>query len=303
MTIDEKEISEQDGDPERLFLFRMGGDRTWAYLQGSRSHEYNSQIYQPANIDMADITQALSEASPTIDIEMDGSLPVLREFVAYQPIFPMRVRVYRHHVTDADGEYKVELIGEVVSVQWDEDTGLANMSVRMVASNLDRKIPWPSYQGPCNYSLYGPGCRVNRDEYATETTALVMPNAEIVSADFATAASVNDDEQWFTAGYVVRVSTGESRFVIGQDEDTLFLQAPFVGMVSGEAVIAYAGCDRLKTTCEVKFNNLDRHMGFKFIPSKNPFVDNVYGTGAPASPGGSSTAQAASLNGTGNGGT
>ncbi len=39
--------------------------------------------------------------------------------------------------------------------------------------------------------------------------------------------------------------------------------------------IAYAGCDRLKTTCDVKFSNLDNFGGFEFIPGPDRLAEKV----------------------------
>jgi len=33
----------------------------------------------------------------------------------------------------------------------------------------------------------------------------------------------------------------------------------------------YPGCDRVRATCESKFDNLDNFGGFPWIPTKNPF--------------------------------
>ena len=45
--------------------------------------------------------------------------------------------------------------------------------------------------------------------------------------------------------------------------------------------------DLLRTTCKNKFNNLNRWLGFGWVPSKNPFTDNVFGTGGSGSKGSS----------------
>lgn len=293
MTVDALELSDYDGTPERLFLFQMGTDVRWGYLQSSRAYTYLSVEYSPMYVEMGDISQALSESSPTVDIQIDADAAVAQQFVPYMPILPIRVRVYRHHFDDPDDDFKVEMIGEVVSCQFDEEEGKANLSCRMVASNLDRKVPWPQYQKPCNYALYGAGCRINPDDYKTETTAGSVIEERISSADFAAVAALNSDPKWFVNGFVRNRVTKEIRFVIDQEDDVLYLQAPFVGLVTGDLIDAFAGCDRSRETCHTKFDNLDRWLGFGWIPEKNPFVDNVYGTG---SAGGPSQAEADKLN-------
>ncbi len=281
MSIDALEISDDDGTPERLFLFSMENGTNWGYVNSTSNAFYNSIIYTPAVIDMDDISQALSEDSPTMSIRIEADAAVAQQFVPYQPLFPIRVRVYRHHFDDLDNEFKVEMIGEVINASFDEEEGMCVMQCRMVASNLDRRVPWPVYQKPCNYALYGPGCRVNKDLYRTDTNVVGILSNTISSPDFGAAASTHSDPRWFVNGWAEVFATGESRFIIGQTGDTLILQTPFITLEPNGIVRAFAGCDRSRQTCLNKFNNLDRHFGFPWPSQKNPFTDNVYGTGAP----------------------
>ena len=285
MTVD---VHEQgDGSPERLFLFSVGSVN-YAYLEGAEVVNRNGIDYEPlALIKMDDIEQALSEDSPTVEIEIDSKAPMVNEFIPYQPVTVMRVRVFRHHVEDEDNEYTTELIGDVVSARIDESSGNAVVSVRMVASAFDRVVPWPSYGKQCVYVPYGPGCQVDRNLFKTETTLTAVVGNKITSPDFAAKAALESDPRWFVLGYVVRVADGQRRWVIRQDDDVLTLQNPFIGATGGDEVEAFAGDDLLKSTCEGKFNNLDRHMAFPWGPQKNPFTDNIMGTGSPAGSGGS----------------
>ena len=273
--MDSRENSQNDGAPQRLFLFTMG-DQVFAYVNSPKVHNHNGVDYVPLAISMDDITQALSEDSPTIRVEIDSRSPLAELFIPYMPIIPVKLRVYRHHVLD--GDYKTELIGEVANGSIDAETDNCVLSVRMLASHMDRKVPWPIYQKQCNHALYGPGCRVDRELYKVEATVTGIGPATVQSPDFL----VPDDPTYFVAGYMVRVSTGDIRWIIAQNDDVLTLQSPFLGLMGGEQVVAFAGCDLLKSTCEVKFNNLDRRWGFDDIPHKNPFTDNVFGTGSPS---------------------
>lgn len=292
MTVDSHELSDYDGCPERLFLFTMG-NLVWSYVNAKKSQTHLSVEYTPLFVEMADISQALSESSPTIDVTLDADAAMVQQFIPYMPVLPIRVRVFRHHVDDADNDYKVEMIGEIVSAQFDEEEGTCNLSCRMVASNLDRKVPWPQYQKPCNYALYGPGCRVPKDDYKTTAVALSILNDRMSAPEFGAKASLEGDPKWYVNGFVTCPANGETRFVIDQEDDVLFLQSPFVFTQNGDTVDAFAGCDRSRQTCTVKFDNLDRMLGFPWPPEKNPFRDNVYGTGAPGGSGMSAQQEAA----------
>lgn len=275
MSIDAIESSAYSGAPRQLFLFTMG-DEKWGYCASEFPHTYLSVDYQPEAIDMDAITQALSENSPTINIKIDPGAAVCRQFVAYQPIQPMRVRVYRYHEWDTDGEYAIELIGEVVSSSFNEDTEdrECTLLVRLMASYIERNVPWPVYQKQCNRALYSPGCGVNREDYRVQANVSSVINDEIVDPLFATYP-----DGWFRAGYVV-TPRGETRFIAWHEGDKIILQTPLVGAVNGDDMDFLPGCDLLRTTCNTKFNNLPRWLGFGWIPSKNPFTDNIFGTGS-----------------------
>ena len=282
MSIDEIENSAHDGAPQRLFLFTMG-DTTFTYVNAPRRHQHNSLWYEPLVIRMDDITQALSEDSPTIRVELDSQSELAALFIPYMPSLPVRLRVYRHHVEDPANEYVTEFIGEVASGSIDAEADNCVLSVRMLASNMDRKVPWPVYQKQCNHVLYGPGCRVNRDDYKVETQVIGVLGNVISSPAFA----IEGDPTYFVNGYVVHQATNEMRRVIAQDGPNLTLVTGFRSLRGNDVVTAYAGCDLIKKTCEEKFDNLPRFLGFPNIPNKNPFRDSVFGTGSAAGGGGS----------------
>ncbi len=279
MSFEQYETSPYSGTPERLFLFTMG-NRQWAYVNHAEPVVRGALTYQPEVISMGNIVQDLNEAPPSIEITMAATAEVAQQFIPYQPVFPMQVSVFRRHRDDPDAEYLIEMMGDVAAVAFDEEEGMCVFTCRMVSSNLDRKAPWPIYQGPCNYALYGPGCQVNKEAYKVETAVSDVQETDIFSTDFA-----SKPDGWFRTGFVRRESTGEVRFIIDHVGNKLTLQTPFVDLDPGDAVTAYAGCNRLYDTCVSKFSNGHRYAGFEWIPQKNPFADNVYGTGGPGGSG------------------
>lgn len=297
MTFAQYETSEFSGTPERLFRFVMG-TQTWAYTNLKDSTVRNSVTYTPEIIAMENIVQNLGEGPPTVDIMMSSDAEVAQQFIPYQPIFPLTVMVFRRHRDDPDGEYIVEMMGDVAAVAFDEENKMCTFQCRMVSSNFDRKVPWMIYQKPCNYALYGAGCLVNRESFklAAAVTAITNGGSTLTSAAFATKP-----DHWFRAGFVKRESTGEVRFIVAHVGADLTLHTPFVDLDPEDTVSVFAGCDRSFATCKSKFDNGNRFLGFQWIPQKNPFTDNVYGTGSPVgsagavdsspgySPGGTST--------------
>lgn len=282
MSIDQLESSAYYGAPRQLFLFTMG-NKSWGYCPSESVHTYLSVPYQPEVIEMDAIAQSLSEGSPTINITIHSGAEICQQFIAYQPTMPMRVRVYRYHEWDTDSEYAVELIGEVVSAAFDESERTCTLLVRMMASYIERNVPWPVYQKQCNRAVYSAGCGVNKEAYKVETDIQTVLGDELRDPVFATYP-----DGWFRVGYVV-TSQGETRFIVWHEGDTLILQTPLLDLNNGDPLIVYPGCDLLRTTCKNKFDNLNRWLGFGWVPSKNPFTDNVFGTGGSGGSSGSNT--------------
>ena len=279
MTFSAYETSSYSGTPERLFLF-TSGNRQWAYVHHAKPVTRGAIVFQPEIIYMDNIVQNLGEGPPAIDISLSTSAEVMQQFIPYQPIHPMSVSVFRRHRDDPDGEYLIEMMGDVASSSFDEEQGIATLQCRMTSSNTDRKVPWLIYQAPCNYALYGKGCRVNPELYKIETTA-----GEVVGSRIRASAFASKEDGWLTAGFVRKQGSGEVRFIIDHVGEWIELQAPFIDMEPGDALSAYAGCDRTYDTCVAKFNNGRRFLGFEWIPQKNPFKENVYGNWSSGSSG------------------
>ena len=295
MSLNDFEISEYRGTPQRLFLFTMGNKR-YSYAQSTQSAFYNGDTYVPMSIDMDNITQALAEDSPTINIKISGNAEVCQQFVAYQPVEPMRFRAYRHHLTDPDNQYVVEFIGDVISSAFDEESGECTLLTRMGASKIDRQIPWPVYQKPCNHAVYTVGCGVNKEAFRTDAEVQTIVGDEITSPDFA-----GYPDGWFKGGFAV-TPDNESRFIIYHDGPLIIVQTPFVALQLNDVLAAYAGCDRSREMCKDKFDNYRHWLGFGWVPDKNPFVDTVWGTASPTGSISSTAISSRNSNTTGTGG-
>lgn len=271
MSLDELEFSSVNGRPRRLFLFVMGSKR-WAYAAGESDVLYLGDVYKPMNIELMPFVQSLSEGAPTVDIEIDKAAEVTQQFVAYMPVQPITVRVFKYEEGDEGLEYRLHFMGEVVASAFDEDTGKARLACRTVSSKIDRNVPWPVYQRPCNRALYSPGCGVNPEDYKISGVFSSVVKNELQSTAFA-----EKPDGWLLGGFV-KAANGESRLIVYHVGPVVYLQAPFVTVTPGMAYDAFAGCDLRRSTCKIKFNNFPRWMGFAWIPGTNPYGNNVFGS-------------------------
>ncbi|HEY9250404.1 MAG TPA: hypothetical protein VIO38_14795, partial [Rariglobus sp.] len=138
MTVSTNDASPNLGSPRLLFLFAVG-NTAWCYASGVDAPVLHlSNEYQPEQVSISGFTQSLNEDAPTASINIVATASVCQQFVAYQPISVMTVRVYRYHETDGAGQYRVDFIGEVVSSNRDEESGTCEFACRLVSSKLDR---------------------------------------------------------------------------------------------------------------------------------------------------------------------
>jgi uncharacterized phage protein (TIGR02218 family) len=233
---------------------------------------------------MSNIVQNLGEGPPSIEITMDATLDVAKQFIPYQPVRPLKVMVQKHHRDDPSDEFIAEFIGEVVSAAFDSEAEQVTFICRMTSSNFSRRVPWMIYQRQCNYGVYTAGCGVNKEDFETVGIIDSVIDSTISASEFGA-----HPDGWFRAGFVQNERTDEIRFIIGHTGAALLLQTPFVDLLVGDTVYAYAGDDRSYATCHNKFANGHRFLGFEWMPEKNPFTDNVYGSGTPAGPSSSET--------------
>lgn len=283
MSFNEFESSFFNATPERLFLFEMALTR-WAYVASTEEVVRLGVTYSPMPVEMEELTQSLTEDAQIIQVRIASTAAVVSQFVAYQPTEPLRLRVFRHHFDDPDGEFRTEVIGEVVSSSFDEAEKVCTLSVRMITHEMDRMVPWMSYQKPCNHPLYSVGCGVSKVAFRVVPATVAQNGSVLTAGEFD-----GYDDGWFNAGFV-ETSKGERRFIVKHVGTDITLITPLINFAPGDDVLfAYAGCDLKKTTCETKFNNLPNYMGFMWVGDKNPFTDNVYGTGAALGSSGSKT--------------
>lgn len=293
MSIDDVESSTYRAAPMQLFRFAMG-DVVFPYVGGhSAPFTWNNVDYMPDPvIELGVVDQSLAESSPDVELTISGTSAVAQEFIPFLPIEPIHVWVYRLVEPDVPDSYAPEFIGEVVSSSFDERTGVCTLTARMVSSALSRTVPWCVYSPTCARALYNIGCDVNQEDFVTKTVVVSGEGTAVLSsADFVTAAldhGVTEDDiaaDWFRNGFIRHVPSNEVRTIIGHAGSEIMLHAPFTRLKDGDEVKAYPGCARTRRHCKLKFNNLNRHLAFPWQPNRNPYTQNVYGTGSKGSAG------------------
>ena len=141
----------------------------------------------------------------------------------------------------------------------------ASISVKNDLELLNKKIPGQVYQPGCRHTLFDGGCGLVKATFALARTV----NAGSTLTRILTT-SAGQAAGYFDLGFLFFTSgpnAGAYRTIKKWDGAGLDLSLPLLSLpVAGNTFTIYPGCDKLKTTCTTKFNNLIRYGGFPYIP-------------------------------------
>lgn len=260
MSFASRETSLFQGQPFELYLFQTE-TQTWRLTSADRKIIYSGQLYEPEAITRTPTGQGQEMTSGAIKVTIPKEHPIALLFVSFIPSTPLSLVIFRGHEGEPDSEVVVHFTGSVTQATFGEACELNCVPERYA---LKKRVPGPKYQKPCNHILYDAGCQVDRNLFKL-TATLNSVNGETIRA----AAFATKPDGWFNAGYIEKGT--ERRMIINHVGDTLTLLNAMAGLVAGDVVAAYAGCNRTFSDCNGKFNNSERFFGFEFIPGRNPF--------------------------------
>lgn len=271
------------GKPAQLYEFIRtsgGQDFLWNYTSADRDLWYNDALWRAIPIS-DDGVKLSSEAQST---ELTVKMPIAEKFCEQfrlngaTPSDTVWLRVRRIHggdITHLDGgkptvlaDALVTWIGTVNGIN--QTTELeAQVRCSMLSASFKRGGLRYGYQKNCPHVLYGPGCKVNRDDFKVTGDVSAIDGNQITIDGFD-----SKPDGYFAAGFIeYQIETGmvERRMVLASEGDTVSIMGLPVGIVVGGSVTGFAGCDLTIGTCRDKFNNLANMGGFPHSPGRNPF--------------------------------
>ncbi|HZC32200.1 MAG TPA: phage BR0599 family protein [Candidatus Bathyarchaeia archaeon] len=263
------EYSTASAAPLECYKF-FDGTTTYRYTSADLSvtlSVVDSGTYTPKAIERDSIDFSQEDTSQAIAVRLPRTDPLAGLFIAYNPVNPVAVTIYRKHRNTA--EEVTIFVGRIVTVTFDGPQ--ASLTCAPISEVFRRRVPSLVYQSQCNWALYGSGCGIAKASFKDSGTVLSVSGPTLRAAVFATRP-----DGWYENGWA-ELANGDKRFIIRHVGDTITLQSPFPnGSVgTGSAIDGYAGCDRSEATCAAKFSNLNRHLGFPRIPSRNPYEGSI----------------------------
>lgn len=269
MTYNARETGQYSGSPVELYRFIHGSQQLF-FTSADKAQTYSGNTYVREAITRGEIDASDEDQQGMLEVTVPRTNAVADLFIPGMPTSPVILTLFRMHRGDAE---VVQLwSGEITSVQF---TGsVAKLSGQPVGAALRRTIPSTTFQGQCNWALYSAQCGVDKAAFVEAGTV------SAVAAAVVTLTITHDRASgYFNNGFVVSASN-ERHWILGHvrlsaTSAQLTLMTPFTTLHAGDALTAYPGCDRTIADCKNRYSNLQRFLGFPYLPTKNPFVTGI----------------------------
>lgn len=252
------------GRPVDLYEFARAHLR-WRYTSADRDITVGSQTYAAVPIERGAIeaSRELARANLTVTCARDNPVADMYRITAPSDVVTLVLR--QMHM--GDGEVVALWSGRIVSVEWRNERAV--IELEPVYTSVRRMGLRRRYQRSCPHVLYGHGCNLSRETWRMDTTASSIAGLTVQAANI---GSMGDG--YYAGGYVEWTTPAgvvERRYVASHAGPVLTLAAVPVGLVAGQAIRVYPGCDRTLATCHAKFANAANYGGMPYIPERNPF--------------------------------
>jgi len=250
--------------PAELYhIWKLNEDVHYKYTSGDVAVVYNGNTYNPATIERDSVQYDIKLEVSSLKIRAARiTIPII-EYLAINPLDLYWIEVLKLFRDQAPLEASVVFLGQIKSVGFNGVA--AEVNCAGFETYLQRGVPRYRYSPNCNHVLYDSKCGLDKALYKADAvlTDLSSDGMELTSATFALEA-----DDYYTFGYA---EFGVAkRMIVYHVGDIVRLNYRIPGLVSGNTVIVYAGCDLSIEMCRDKFNNVDNFLGFVWIPIDNP---------------------------------
>ena len=256
--------STESGQP--VYLYVLTNDLgTYRYTSREKEVVYDEETYTPEAISHSAISNSGDMTKDRLDINFPITNDAARDLMIGNSEQPSSITVLRGHSTDNDFEFIVYWKGRVTTVV--ANGASVKMECESIFTSLRRYGLRARYQKTCRHNLYSESCGVNKEDFKVEGEASALDDLIL------TIAVADDfDDGYFVGGYIS--FNGITRRIVAHEEDQITISRIIESLRDAEFPVVidlYPGCDKLRQTCNDKFDNLINFGGFPWIPNRNPF--------------------------------
>lgn len=262
---DEKSLT--GSKPVELHAFTTDTE-SWYYVDGLSNVAYGGNTYFSAHIHGDKIEAGSSAIRNRTEVHCDWELAFAWQYVQAPPdgtVNYVRTRLQGSNGIVLFRGTVLEVVFEQKNRQGDRD---AIIRIDPFTGDLQTGgLPF-RYERRCGVPLYGDLCGV--DPEGSGIDVIETGNLTGVSGLTLTAAEFGDRASGFFKGGKIEVN-GRRRKIRSHSGTAIVVASTIPGVETGQAFTAYAGCDRLHTTCDIKFDNLPNCKAHPNIPTE---IDN-----------------------------
>jgi uncharacterized phage protein (TIGR02218 family) len=237
------------------------GDNVYTYTSASTSVFYNFKTYTPKQISREKITQTTDPLREPISISFPRSDAFAKNFIAYAADDFTSITIFRGQLNGSI--WAATYRGRIVEAVSDGNT--IKLSCESIYTSIQKNGLQARYEYTCRHLLYSTQCGANKNSFSNTGTVGSKSNTTI------TVAAASSRTNGYFSGGILEDQNGNTRYILSHTGSTLVISKPWPQLSIGDAVTIYAGCNRARSTCVNKFNNVINFGGFPWIPNKNPF--------------------------------
>lgn len=265
MSYEDQEISTELGSPEYLYEFKLN-DKKWHYTTGADEITVNGAKWKPIPISDDGVRQKGEPTSDIMVVTVPADIDIVKFYAATPPSSMIILTIRRRHEGSLDTV--VAYVGEVIAVDQPRP-GEARISCSTLSASLERSGLRLTWSRNCPHALYDSSCRAQKSAHAVNATIIELGQGTITADAFAAYP-----DGWFNGGILEWEDPDRGIETRGIEEhigNTILMFGTVDGLRQELAVIAYPGCKRTVTECNLKFNNLPNYGGIPSMPGKSPF--------------------------------
>lgn len=265
MIFDEIERSNYDGAPAILYEFSLGTSH-WRYTGAQNDITLGGVTYTAIAISHDEYSRSGDPSADdlTINVSPDCYVPTL--FVGTPPAESVLIKIRTVH--RGDQQAHVVWSGSVKSCNQVSQAQYTFVCNSLLAT-LNRNGLRLSWMRGCPHALYDNLCRANPNQHSASIEIVSLTGTTVTSPGLSALPA-----GYLAGGFLsfpTAHGTSDRRGIESHDGDTIGLLGLTDGMVAGNWITVYAGCNRTTSECRDKFNNLPNFGGFPHLPTKSPF--------------------------------
>ena len=199
-----------------------------------------------------------SSGNVTVTLDLDN--PVAQLFLDGPPSEPLSLIVTCGH--EGETETACVFTGRVMSAKLGEACEFTCAPRQAV---WKQPIPPLCYQSQCPLRWGSARCGVDRNAWRVPATLSAVSGLTVTSPAFSAWPNGH-----FRGGFL-EIEGGDRPTITGHVGATLTLLRAAHGLIVGSQVVAFPGCQGTEEDCDGRYHNLPNHLGFKRIPTRQPF--------------------------------